>query len=123
MTSRTKQIALDEIQMSGIPYTHVVSCITFKGLNLEAFVDDFYKKEAYLNHTPLNRHDLWVRTDYGDKACHQPIKKRRTTAGEKERSSHTHLSKRGQIQRCSIYGSVRHKKGRCPNLLKSLSDV
>ncbi|XP_020970118.1 uncharacterized protein LOC110268357 [Arachis ipaensis] len=35
-------------QMSGIPCPHAISCITFKGLNLESYVADCYKKEAYI---------------------------------------------------------------------------
>ncbi|XP_025679064.1 uncharacterized protein [Arachis hypogaea] len=35
-------------QMSGLPYPYAISCITFKGLDMESFVDDHYKKDAYL---------------------------------------------------------------------------
>ncbi|RYR34948.1 hypothetical protein Ahy_A10g050009 [Arachis hypogaea] len=35
-------------QLSGIPCTHTISCINFKGLDIDAFVDDCYKKPAYV---------------------------------------------------------------------------
>ncbi|RYR00049.1 hypothetical protein Ahy_B07g088095 [Arachis hypogaea] len=50
-----------------IPCAHAVSCINFKRLNMEAFVADCYKKEAYLKcyesviHQ-LNGPDLWETT-------------------------------------------------------------
>ncbi|RYR04301.1 hypothetical protein Ahy_B06g083979 [Arachis hypogaea] len=33
-------------KMSGIPCLHAISCITFKGMDLESYVDDYYKKDA-----------------------------------------------------------------------------
>ncbi|RYR76010.1 hypothetical protein Ahy_A01g000602 [Arachis hypogaea] len=112
--------------MSGIPCVHAVSCIKFMGLDLEAFVVDYYKKEAYLKcyesfiiH-PLNGPDLWERTTYGDvmpppyrRPSHRLVKKRRPVAGEEEQNSCTHLSRRKQIRKCSICGSVGHNKNRC----------
>ncbi|RYQ96570.1 hypothetical protein Ahy_B08g092369 [Arachis hypogaea] len=57
--------------MSRLPCPHAISCITFKGLDMESFVDDHYKKDAYLRcyqeviH-PLNGPDLWERIQYDD---------------------------------------------------------
>ncbi|XP_072084310.1 uncharacterized protein [Arachis hypogaea] len=50
-------------QMSSIPCIHAISCIKFKGLELEPFVDGCYKKEAYMRCydsiiQPLNGVDL-----------------------------------------------------------------
>ncbi|XP_072077843.1 uncharacterized protein [Arachis hypogaea] len=35
-------------QLSGIPCTHAISCINFKGLDLDSYVDDCYKRDAYV---------------------------------------------------------------------------
>ncbi|XP_072087410.1 uncharacterized protein [Arachis hypogaea] len=106
------------------------NCIKFKGLDLEPFVADCYKKEAYLKcyesviH-PLNGPDFWQKTAHCDvmtlpyrRFSHRPVKKRRLAAGEEEQSSHTQLLRRGEKQRCSICGSVGHNKSRCPKPIK-----
>ncbi|RYR05072.1 hypothetical protein Ahy_B06g084923 [Arachis hypogaea] len=118
--------------MSGIPCSHAISCIKFKGIDLESFVDGYYKKEVYLRcyksviH-PLNGLDLWERTTHPDvmlspyrRPSHRPMKKRRPTVGDEEQSSHTHLSRKGEKQRCSICGSVGHNKCRCPKPVEDL---
>ncbi|RYQ97538.1 hypothetical protein Ahy_B08g093609 [Arachis hypogaea] len=62
---------LQKSEMSGIPCVHAISCIKFKGLDLESFVAGCYKKEAYMRcydsiiH-PLNGLDLWKRTAHSD---------------------------------------------------------
>ncbi|RYR24896.1 hypothetical protein Ahy_B02g058473 [Arachis hypogaea] len=112
-------------QMSGIPCAHAISCINFKGLDLESYEDDCYKKDTYLKcykeviH-PLNRLDLWERTQYDDvmappyrRPSHRPVKKTKRGLGDEENRSQNHLSRRGQIQRCSNYGAVGYKKGGC----------
>ncbi|RYR22573.1 hypothetical protein Ahy_B03g067871 [Arachis hypogaea] len=58
-------------QLSGIPCTHAISCINFKGLDIDAFVDDCYKKAAYVKCydsviNPLNGQDLWEITKFDD---------------------------------------------------------
>ncbi|XP_072077221.1 uncharacterized protein [Arachis hypogaea] len=76
-------------QLSGIPCPHDISCITFKGLDLESYVDDCYKKEDYQRcyreviH-PVNGSELWKRTQYDDvipppyrRPSHRPVKKRK----------------------------------------------
>ncbi|QHN94907.1 hypothetical protein HN51_042759 [Arachis hypogaea] len=45
---------------------------------------------------------------------HRLMKKKRTTDGKEEESSHTHLSRRRKIQRCLRCGTAGHKKERCP---------
>ncbi|RYR45765.1 hypothetical protein Ahy_A07g031564 [Arachis hypogaea] len=68
---------------------HAISYINFKGLDLESFVDDHYKKDTYLRcyqeviH-PLNGPYLWERSQYDDvmpppyrKPSHRPVKKRK----------------------------------------------
>ncbi|RYR20645.1 uncharacterized protein [Arachis hypogaea] len=112
-------------QMSGIPCPHVISCITFKGLNLESYVAYCYKKEAYIKcyqeviH-PVNGPELWERTQYDDvipppyrRPSHRPVKKRKRGAADEDNRSQTHLSRRGEFQRCSNCGGVGHKKSGC----------
>ncbi|XP_057760844.1 uncharacterized protein LOC130981257 [Arachis stenosperma] len=113
-------------QMSGILCVHAIISIKFKGLDLEPFVADCYKKEAYLKcyksviH-PLNGPDLWERTSHHDvmplpyrRPSHRPVKKRKPATREKEQSNHTHLSRKVEKLRCLICGSVGHNKNRCP---------
>ncbi|XP_072054926.1 uncharacterized protein [Arachis hypogaea] len=94
-------------QMSGLPCPHAISCITFKGLEFESFVDDHYKKDAYLRcyqeviH-PLNGPDLWERSQYDDvmpppyrRPSHRSVKKRKRGPRDEDNRSQTHLSRRG----------------------------
>ncbi|RYQ83741.1 hypothetical protein Ahy_B10g102553 [Arachis hypogaea] len=119
--------------MSGIPCVHAISCIKFKGLDLEPFVAGCYKKEAYMRYYdsiihPLNGVDLWERTAHPDvmplpyqRPSHRPVKKRKAAAGDEEQSNRTHLSKKGEIQRCSLCGPVGHNRSRCPKPIEELS--
>ncbi|XP_025631361.1 uncharacterized protein [Arachis hypogaea] len=112
-------------QLSGIPYTHAISCINYKGLDIDGFVDDCYKKPAYVKCydsviNPLNGSDLWEETNFDDvmpppyrKPSHRPVKKRKRGPNEPPDSSQFHLSRRGQIQRCSNCGESGHKRGGC----------
>ncbi|RYR26168.1 hypothetical protein Ahy_B02g060336 [Arachis hypogaea] len=54
------------------------------------------------------------------KPSHKLVKKRRAAAGDEEHSSRTHLSRKGEKQRCSIGRSVGHNKSRCPKPIKDL---
>ncbi|RYR25365.1 hypothetical protein Ahy_B02g059067 [Arachis hypogaea] len=118
-------------QLSGIPCVHAISCIKFKGLGLEPYVADCYKREAYLRcyeaviH-PLNGPDLWEITPHPDvmpplyrRPSHRPVKKRKPSVGDEEQSSHTHMSRKGEKQRCSICSSVGHNKSRCPKPIEN----
>ncbi|RYR75592.1 hypothetical protein Ahy_A01g000151 [Arachis hypogaea] len=119
-------------QMSGIPCVHAISCIKFKGLDIEPFVAGCYKREAYMRcydsiiH-PLNGVDLWERTAHPDvmpppyrRPSHRPVKKRRAAPGDEEQSSRTQLSRKGETQRCSRCGSVGDKRSRCPKPIEEL---
>ncbi|RYQ94975.1 hypothetical protein Ahy_B08g089959 [Arachis hypogaea] len=71
--------------------------------------------------------DLWERTAHPDvmpppyrRPSHRPVKKRRAAVGDEEQSSRTHLSRRGEKQRCSLCGSVGHNKSRCPKPIEEL---
>ncbi|RYR14141.1 hypothetical protein Ahy_B04g070764 isoform B [Arachis hypogaea] len=122
-------------QMSEIPCPHAISCITFKGLNFESYVDDCYKKEAYIMcyqeviH-PVNGPELWERTQYDDvipppyrRPSHRPVKKRKRRAADEDNRSQTHLSWRGQVQRCSNCGGEGHKKSGCSQPKKRVCDM
>ncbi|RYR04898.1 hypothetical protein Ahy_B06g084710 [Arachis hypogaea] len=83
--------------------------------------DELYLRcyEAVIH--PLNGPDLWERTAHPDvmpppykRPSHRPVKKRKPATGDEEHSSHTHMSRKGEKQRCSICGSVGHNKSRCP---------
>ncbi|RYR40062.1 hypothetical protein Ahy_A09g045729 [Arachis hypogaea] len=119
-------------EMSDIPCVHAISCIKFKGLDIEPFVAGCYKREAYMRcydsiiH-PLNGVDLWERTAHPDvmpppyrRPSHRPVKKRRAAPGDEEQSSRTQLSRKGETQRCSLCGSVGHKRSRCPKPIEEL---
>ncbi|RYR15216.1 hypothetical protein Ahy_B04g071941 [Arachis hypogaea] len=114
-----------DYELSGIPCTHAISCINFKGLDIDAFVDDCYKKPAYVKCydsviNPLNGPDLWEKTNFNDvmpppyqEPSHRPVKKRKRGPDEAPDNSQSHLSRRGQIQRCSNCGEFGHKRGGC----------
>ncbi|XP_072072121.1 uncharacterized protein [Arachis hypogaea] len=122
-------------QMSGLPCSHAISCITFKGLDLESFVDDHYKKDAYLRYyqkviRPLNGPDLWERSQYNDvmpppyrKPSHRLVKKRKRGPGDDDNRSQIHLSRRGQTQKCSNCGALGHKKSGCTKSKKKTKNV
>ncbi|KAL4294633.1 hypothetical protein AHAS_Ahas18G0247600 [Arachis hypogaea] len=95
-------------QMSGLPCPHAISSITFKGLDLELFVDDHYKKNAYLR----SKYDDIMPPPYR-RPSHRPVKKRKRGPGDEDNRSQTHLSRRGQTQKCSNYGALGHKKSGC----------
>ncbi|RYR13049.1 hypothetical protein Ahy_B04g070248 isoform B [Arachis hypogaea] len=121
--------------MNGIPCPHAISCITFNGLDLKSYVDDCYKKKAYLKcyreviH-PVNDPELWKRTQYDDvipppyrRPSHRPVKKRKRGPADEDNRSQTHLSRRGQVQRCSNCGGVGHKKSGCTKPTKRVCDM
>ncbi|MED6182827.1 hypothetical protein PIB30_032395 [Stylosanthes scabra] len=102
------------------------ACINFKALNIDEYVDDFYKRDAYLRcyesviH-PCNGPDLWERQAFDDilplpykKPSHWPTKKRRRSHPDKEGRNQICLSRFGQIQRYSNCGAARHKRSGCP---------
>ncbi|RYR60853.1 hypothetical protein Ahy_A04g017919 [Arachis hypogaea] len=69
---------------------------------------------------PLNGLELWERTQYDDviplpykKPSHRPVKKRKRWAADEDNRSQTHMSRRGEVQRCSNCGGVEHKKNGC----------
>ncbi|RYR47835.1 hypothetical protein Ahy_A07g033811 [Arachis hypogaea] len=50
---------------------------------------------------------------------HRQVKKRKPAAGDEEESSRTHMSRKGEKQRCSICGVVGHNKSRCPKPIEN----
>ncbi|KAL4314893.1 hypothetical protein AHAS_Ahas15G0130600 [Arachis hypogaea] len=51
---------------------------------------------------------------------HRPVKKRKRRPGNEDNRSQTHLSCRGQIQRCSNCDALGHKKSGCTKLKKKV---
>ncbi|RYQ93447.1 hypothetical protein Ahy_B09g099718 [Arachis hypogaea] len=67
--------------------------------------------------------DLWEKINFDDvmpppyqKPSHRPVKKRKRGPDEASDNSQSHLSRRGQIQRCSNCGESAHKRGGCKKL-------
>ncbi|XP_025692851.1 uncharacterized protein [Arachis hypogaea] len=89
-------------QLNGIPCVHAISCIKFKGLGLEPYVADCYKKEAFLR-----------------RPSHRPVRERKSAARDEEQSSRTHMSRKEEKQRCPICGVVGHNKSRCPKPIEN----
>ncbi|RYQ83050.1 hypothetical protein Ahy_B10g101666 [Arachis hypogaea] len=63
---------------------------------------------------------LKERTQYDDvipppyrRLSHRPVKKRKRGAADEDNRSQTHLSRRGEVQRCFNCGGVGHKKNGC----------
>ncbi|XP_015932656.1 uncharacterized protein LOC107458956 [Arachis duranensis] len=50
---------------------------------------------------------------------HRPVKKRKPVAGDEEQSSCTHMSRKGEKQRCSICDVVGHNKSRSPKPIEN----
>ncbi|QHO56194.1 uncharacterized protein DS421_3g71630 [Arachis hypogaea] len=76
---------------------------------------------------PLNGPDLWERSQYDDvmpppyrRPSHRPVKKRKRGPGDEDNRSQTHLSRRGQTQRCSNCGALGHKKSGCTKPIKKV---
>ncbi|RYQ92556.1 hypothetical protein Ahy_B09g098785 [Arachis hypogaea] len=94
-----KQLMWRKWQLSRIPCTHAISCINFKGLDMDSYVDDCYKREAYVKCydsiiNPLNGPDLWEHTNFDyimpppyRKPSHRPVKKRKGGPNKSEARS------------------------------------
>ncbi|RYR00225.1 hypothetical protein Ahy_B07g088330 [Arachis hypogaea] len=118
LATKTKQIALDQIQE------------TFR----EQYKRIYDYGQELMRANPgssvrlqVQRVDIWERTAHSDvmpppyrRPSHRPVKKRRAAAGDEEQSSRTHLSRKGEKQRCSLYGSVGHNRSRCPKPIEEL---
>ncbi|RYQ94666.1 hypothetical protein Ahy_B08g089608 [Arachis hypogaea] len=114
--------------MSDILCSHAISCINFKGFDLESYMDDCYKKDAYRKcyqeviH-PVNGLDLWKRIQYDNvmpppyrRPNHRLVKKRKRGPGDKENRSQNHMSQRDQIQICSNFGDCDAELLQVPDL-------
>ncbi|RYR33271.1 hypothetical protein Ahy_A10g047834 [Arachis hypogaea] len=78
-----------------------------------------YRKKPIVTNV-RGHQDLWEKTNFDDvmpppyrKPSHRPVKKRKRGPDKAPESSQSHLSRRGQIQRCSNCGESRHKRGGC----------
>ncbi|RYR59609.1 hypothetical protein Ahy_A05g025506 [Arachis hypogaea] len=103
MAARSRQATLDEIQgayrkqykriadyCSELLRANPGSSVTLKKTNFDDVMPPPYRKPS-----------------------HRPVKKRKRGPDEPPDSSQSHLSRRGQIQRCSNCGESGHKRGGC----------
>ncbi|RYR22160.1 hypothetical protein Ahy_B03g067441 [Arachis hypogaea] len=121
MTAKTKQEVLSQIQGAFREQYRRINDYCGELLR----INPGSTKEAYLTcyqeviH-PVDGPDLWERTQYDDvmpppyrRPSHRPVKKRKQGPADEDNRSQNHLSRRGQVQRCSNCGAVGHKKGGC----------
>ncbi|RYR48073.1 hypothetical protein Ahy_A07g034069 [Arachis hypogaea] len=113
LATKTKQIALDQIQ----------------GTFREQYKRIYDYGQELMRANPGSSVRI-QRTAHPDvmplpyrRPSHRPVKKRRATAGDEEQSSRTHLSRRGEKQRCSLCGSVGHNKSICPKPIEELGST
>ncbi|WOL20365.1 hypothetical protein Cni_G29170 [Canna indica] len=110
--------------ISGIPCNHAISCIVWLKEDPDNYVDNYYKKEAYLKTyeflmEPLTGKDTWPQVEGPHvlpppvkKMPGRPKKKRRREVHEEESSSR--LSKRGVVMSCSLCKQDGHNRRSCP---------
>ncbi|RYQ99933.1 hypothetical protein Ahy_B07g087949 [Arachis hypogaea] len=103
MAARSRQAALDEIQGAyRKQYKRIVDyCLELLRANPGSSV--MLKKTNFDDVMPPPYR----------KPSHRPVKKRKRGPDEPPDSSQSHLSRRGQIQRCSNCGESGHKRGGC----------
>ncbi|XP_022636382.1 uncharacterized protein LOC111241661 [Vigna radiata var. radiata] len=105
-----------------IPCTHVVATINYKVENLEDYVHPYYKREAYgtcygLEIVPINGQQLWSTSESGAllpliyKTSPGRPKKLRREADEYV--SHTKLSKKNVLIKCSSCNEFGHNVQTC----------
>ncbi|XP_047173251.1 uncharacterized protein LOC124841106 [Vigna umbellata] len=107
----------------GIPCRHVVAAINYKVENLEDYVHPYYKKKAYETCygpkiVPINGQQLWSTSESG--ALLPPVYK--TPLGRPKRLrrreadpyvSHTKLSKKNLVMKCSSCNKFGHNVRTC----------
>jgi len=113
----------------GIPCRHVVAAINYKIENPEAYVHPCYKREAYhacysLEITPINGKQLWPKINQPEllppiykTPPGKPKKLRRREADENV--SHSKLSKKNMIMKCSKCKQIGHNIRSCRRGMRS----
>jgi len=107
----------------GIPCRHVVAAINYKVENPEDYVHAYYKRDAYQTSygpqiTPINGQQLWPKTNQPEllppiykTPPGRPKKLRRRETGE--HVSHSKLSKKNNIIKCSRCKQLGHNIRSC----------
>ncbi|WOL11106.1 transcription factor interactor and regulator CCHC(Zn) family [Canna indica] len=116
----------------GIPCKHVISCIIWLKEDPDQYVDNYYKREAYMKTyefllEPLTGKDTWpevggpfVLPPRVKKMSGRPKKKRRREINE-DNSSTSILSRRGTIITCHMCHQVGHNRRCCPRRAQASS--
>ncbi|RYQ91969.1 hypothetical protein Ahy_B09g098045 [Arachis hypogaea] len=105
MVARSRQAALDDIQGEYRKQYKRIGDYCYELLRSNP------RSSVTLKHTNFDD----VMPPPYRKPSHRPVKKRKRGPNESEDRCQTHLSRRGQIQRCSKCGAAGHKRGRCSN--------
>ncbi|WOL07437.1 hypothetical protein Cni_G16178 [Canna indica] len=108
----------------GIPCKHAISCIIWLKEDPDQYVDNYYKREAYMKTyefllEPLTGKDTWPEVEgppvlppHVKKMSSRPKKKRRREMNE-EQSSTSRLSRRGTIITWKLCHQVGHNRRIC----------
>lgn len=122
------QIYFKLLQLLGIPCIYGVSSIHYMKHTLEDYVDDYFKKEAYLKCysyalEPLNGLTMWQEINEAPvlpspfrKMPGRPKVTRKKSADEKQNPRDPNkLSRHGVSMRCTLCFEIGHNKRGCPH--------
>jgi hypothetical protein len=121
---QTRECSCRKWMLTALPCVHAITSMQKKGVKVEDYVPDCFKKETYQNcykHIiyPVNGQSVWAVTRYNDlqpppirRQPGRPKKKRNREAGEllKENGG---LNKKGLKQKCRRCNQPGHNKATC----------